>query len=210
MRYQLMLICALLAAGLTWPRTVEARNFELQGRNELCGGIGFAGDVTDWTPGGFKWFNDYSRKLSERTWFNVQFNVVTGGGGGTNCHYDNHGVWRCDNRYHWGGYALEFAAGVKLKWRLRKIPLQFHAKFGGALDLLIFDDWYWDAYHDSLVGVAIGFRGGFGVRYFFLPTLGVGAEFIPTFGPAFFGTDPGPGAEFYGAIDFNTGIEWRF
>jgi hypothetical protein len=199
----LLLSGALLLIVLAGPRPALARNFQLQGQNELCGGIGFAGDITDWTPGGFKWFNDYSRKLSERTWFNAQFNVVTGGGG-RDCYRDNRGIWRCDDRYHWGGYALEFAAGVKLKWRLRNVPLQFHAKFGGAFDVIIFD-----VHPDyNYTGVALGFRGGFGVRYFFLPTLGVGAEIIPTFGPAFINHDVG--AEFYGAIDFNTGVEWRF
>ena len=195
-----------LLLGVLWPTESRARNFELRGKNEICGGIGFAGSMSEYTPGGFKWFNDSSRKLSQRTWFNAQFNVVLGGDGGRHCYYDNRGVWRCDNRHHMGGYALELAAGVKLKWRLRKIPLQFHAKFGGAFDLLVYDrGWVTE---DDLVGVAIGFRGGFGVRYFFLPTLGVGAELIPTFGPAFF-EDP-VGAEFYGAIDFNTGIEWLF
>jgi hypothetical protein len=188
----------------------HARNFQLKGKNELCGGIGFAGDLTDWTPGGFKWFNDYSRQLSKLTWLNFQFNVVLGGGGGRDCWVDNKGRWHCDYRRHFGGYAIELAVGVKLKWRLRTVPLQFHAKFGGAFDIIVFDDYYYDNVYadDSVAGLAIGFRGGFGVRYFFIPTLGVGAELIPTFGPAFL--NHGLGVEPYGSIDFNTGVEWRF
>lgn len=196
-----------LSVGLLWSLPAQAvRNFQLTGNNELCGGIGFAANITDWTPGGFKWFNDYSRKLSKLTWLNFQFNVVTGGRGDRWCRDPRTGrIYACG--YGWGGYALEFGAGVKLKWRLKKIPLQFHAKFGGILDILLFDDSY--LYGDDHVGVAFGFRGGFGVRYFFLPTFGVGAEvLLPTIGPAFINHDVG--AELYASVDFNTGIEWRF
>jgi len=185
-------------------RDALARNFELRGKNELCGGIGFAGDFTDWTPGGFKWFNDYSRQLSKLTWLNFQFNVVLGGGRRYNCHYDprlKDNV--CDYRAHFGGYAVELAAGVKFKWRLRNVPLQFHAKVGGALDLLVFE-----RPGDNISGVAMAVRGGFGVRYFFVPSFGLGAEIIPTFGPAFL--SDGMGVEFYGAIDLNVGVEYRF
>lgn len=194
--------------ALAWvaPRTAEAKNFELRGNNELCGGIGFAANFNEWTPGGFKWFNDYSRMLTRMTWLNFQFNLTAGDRGGQNCWRDNRGVVHCDNRYRWGGTAIEFAAGVKLKWRLKTIPLVFHAKLGGAFDILLFGYDYPGA--GDLTGVAFGFRGGFGVRYFFLPTFGVGAELVPTFGPAFI-EDP-VGAEFYGAIDFNVGVEWRF
>ena len=83
----LAILGALLAA-----QTAEARNFQIKGKNELCGGIGFAGSLTDWTPGGFKWFNDYSRKLSKRTWFNVQFNIVFCGGGCRRWDWDNNGA----------------------------------------------------------------------------------------------------------------------
>jgi len=201
--------CLVLLAGLLWGGSALARNFELRGRNELSGGIGFAASLTDWTPGGFKWFNDYSRELNRTVWLNFQFNVVLGGGGPYNRHncYRVGDRWYCDEWEHWGGYALEFGAGVKLKWRLKKIPLQFHAKIGGVFDILFFDyDWTDDL---DFTGFTVAFRGGFGVRYFFLPTLGVGAELmIPTIGVSFINHDVG--AELYASIDFNTGIEWRF
>jgi hypothetical protein len=57
-------------------------------------------------------------------------------------------------------------------------------------------------------GVAIAFRGGAGVRYFFVPTFGVGAELIHTIGPAILNHDVG--VELYATIDFNVGVEWRF
>lgn len=194
---------AVLLASLACSQVADARNFQLKGKNELCGGIGFAGDFTDWTPGGFKWFNDYSRQMSNLTWLNFQFNVVLGGGN-SYCWWDNRGIQHCDTHRHFGGYAIEMGAGVKFKWRLKQVPLQFHAKVGGAFDLLVFEA----AHDNSVVGAAIAVRGGFGVRYFFVPSLGLGAELIPTFGPAFL--ERPVGVEFYGAIDFNVGIEWRF
>ena len=200
------LTVALFLGTLLSATAAHARNYQIRGDNELCGGFGFSGDISYWTPGGFKWFNDYSRKLSRRAWFNAQLNVVFGGGGG-GCWRDSRDHWHCDR--HWGGYAVELAAGVKLKWRLRRVPLQFHAKFGGALDIIVFDDyWHRDWRHTTYSGVALGFRGGFGVRYFFVPTFGVGAEIIPTFGPAFINN--GVGAELYAAVDFNAGVEWLF
>src|SRR3989339_422678 len=109
-----------------------ARNFPIVGTNELCGGFGFQASLADATPGGFKWFNDYSHQLSQLTWLNVQLNVVLGGSSGWDC-YSRNGKTYCDHWRRWSGNALEMAVGAKLKWRARKIPLQIHAKFGGAV-----------------------------------------------------------------------------
>jgi hypothetical protein len=156
--------------------------------------------MSTWSPSGFKWFNDYSRELSKLVWFNTQFNVLVGGSEYWGCKVDKNGREYDCKGYSWGGNALELGVGVKLKWRLRHVPLQFHAKVGGGLNFL----WYRSAF-----GVGFGFRGGFGVRYFFVPTFGVGAELaIPTVGPAFWNNNVG--AQVYAAVDFSTGVEWRF
>lgn len=193
-------ILAILAVTLlSSTPAVAARNHPIRGSNELSGGIGFSADFTRYTPGGFKWFNEYGLELSKLVWLNLQLNVSTGGYGGR-CFYDNRGHWRCDDRWaYWGGTALEFAGGVKLKWRTQRVPLQIHAKFGGALDLIWFGSFY---------GAAVCFRGGAGVRYFVVPTLGIGAELVTNMGPAFLGYNIG--VEFYGALDANFGVEWRF
>lgn len=183
-----------------------ARNFQLKGKNALNGGIGFAAGLTDWSPGGFKWFNDYDRELGKLVWLNVQLNVSTGGGWGgghQECGYDARGRWRCwwvGGYSHFGGTALEAAIGVKFKWRLRPVPLQFHAKIGGAIDGLFL----WGDYK----GAAFGPRGGFGIRYFFVPTFGLGSELVWNIGPAFINN--GVGAEVWSTLDFNVGVEWRF
>lgn len=194
----LVVCCSLLWAA----ESKAARNFPLRGDNELSGGIGFAAAITDWTPGGFKWFNDYGHRFSDLVWLNLQLNVTAGTW--DNCWVDNRGVQHCswDHYYghHWGGSALELAGGVKLKWRVRTIPLQIHAKLGGALPIIFFPG--------DTRGVAIAFRGGAGVRYFFVPTFGLGVELVNTLGPAFLNNNIG--AEFFASIDFNIGIEWRF
>ena len=169
-----------------------AKNFELQGKNELSGGLGVSSDLGRYVPGGFKWFNDYGRRMSNLVWLNLQFNITAGGG---ECWWDQNQNRHCDD--HWNGKALEFAGGVKLKWRLAKIPLVIHAKLGGFFDIAFMPN--------DHKGVATGFRGGAGARYFFFPTFGVGGELVTNMGPGFI-----DGTFFYATIDFNAGIEWRF
>jgi hypothetical protein len=193
-------LCGLLL--LAFPAEA-AHNFQLKGQNELCGGIGFQTGLSNYTPGGFKWFNDYSREMSTLVWLNVQFNVTIGegwGGGWGTCYDNRGGPYNCwHGNDHFGGNAVETAVGVKLKWRVRAIPLQIHAKFGGALDGVFWGD---------VKGVAFGFRGGVGARYFILPTLGVGGELVHTLGPSFLNSNVG--TQIYATFDFNAGVEWRF
>jgi hypothetical protein len=163
-------------------------------RNEIAGGIGFAADLTAFTPGGFKWFNEYGHQLGGPTWINLQLNVTAGEGG--RCYWHQGGIWVCDS---WSGSAMELVLGAKLKWRVAGGPLQVHAKLGAASELIWFG-----AYH----GTALAFRTGFGLRYFVVPELSVGGEIGTAVGPLFSRQDDG--VELYGAIDLNLGLEWRF
>ena len=187
--------------------SVEARNFQLKGNNEVSGGFGFQAGFTDYTPGGFKWFNEFSHALGRITWLNVQLNVVLGGDHGWGgaycgiCGYDaHHNPIYCGCYQGFSGYAIETAIGVKLKWRLQKVPLQFHAKFGGIIAPTFFGG--------GTDGVALGYRGGFGIRYFVVPSLGVGAEFMHDLGPTYINN--GVGWHVYATLDFNVGVEVRF
>ena len=195
-------IVSLLLLGATSAQA--ARNFQLKGNNDLSGGFGFQSGFGDYTPGGFKWFNEYNHELGRVVWLNVQLNFVLGGehhyGNCGTCWDARRGYYPCGNCYAgFSGYAIETAIGAKLKWRLRKIPLQFHAKFGGILA---------PTFYGGSEGVAFGYRGGFGVRYFVVPTLGVGGEFMHDMGPVW--VNNGHGWGFYGTFDFNVGVEWRF
>ncbi|MDJ0761679.1 MAG: hypothetical protein QNJ97_01725 [Myxococcota bacterium] len=171
-----------------------------QGENALNGGFGFQAGLSDWTPGGFKWFNGYSRQLTQRGWLNFQVNVVAGDMDDRHCWNDVDGDIHCDNG-GWDGNTVEFVAGVKLRWDMGRLPIIIDAKLGGAFELLFLGNDY--------VGFGVGFRAGIGVHYFFFPDFGIGAELVSTIGPSFI--PDGPGAELYAAIDFQAiGVEYRF
>ena len=124
---RLTVVIAAVGLLLLSSTSAEARNNRISGQHELSGGIGFAADLGDWTPGGFKWFNDYGYQLTRLTWLNFQLNVTTAGGG-RDCFRRGNGDIVCDGRRHFGGTALELAGGVKLKWRLtRRAPLQIRS-----------------------------------------------------------------------------------
>jgi hypothetical protein len=186
---------ALLATSIPAEAQIRRRYQVSRGAHELSGGIGFAADLSRYAPGGFKWFNEYGQHLSGKTWLNLQLNVVLGDG--DRCYWYRGDVWRCEDDGRFDGNALELVGGVKVKWP--NGPVQVHAKFGGAVNLIWFDAFY---------GAALGFRGGAGVRYFVIPTLSVGGELVATVGPAFMRYDLG--TELYGTLDFNIGVEWRF
>ncbi len=171
------------------------------GKNAVDGGFGFQVGMGHWAPGGFKWFNEYNRGLTDLVWLNLGVNVTLGDMDDDRCWYDDRrNRWVCDNDGHWDGNAVQFVFGVKLRFELKKFPVVIDAILGGATDLFFFGGDY--------EGVAIGFKGGPGFHYFFFDNLGVGAKFTFMLGPAFTKQE---GAEFYGAFDFQLiGVEFRF
>jgi hypothetical protein len=193
-----LLVCVLSHLSAVLPAHGRVRNHKIEGEHELSGGIGFNASLSAYGPGGFAWFNEYGYHLKGIVWLNLQLNVIAGETRG-HCKYQSN-KWSCDDKYYAeGGTGLESIAGVKLKWRLRKIPLQFHAKFGGGPMLVWWGDFY---------GAVVALKGGGGARYFVVPTLGVGMEITTAFGPAFYRYDLG--TRFYGALAMNLGVEWRF
>jgi hypothetical protein len=194
----LALIALSTLVWLTAPADALAQN--PTGENAINGGFGFQVGMTRWAPGGFKWFNEYNRGFTDMVWLNVGFNVTLGDMDDDRCWYDNRrDRWYCDEG-HWDGNSLQFIFGVKLRFELSKVPIVVDAILNGALDVLFFGGDY--------AGVAIGFRGGPGIHYFFFDNLGVGMKFTFMLGPAFTKQD---GAEFYGSFDFQVlGIEFRF
>ncbi len=174
---------------------------EPDGNNSVNGGFGLQLGLSDWAPGGFKWFNEYNRGISEHVWLNIQVNLSLGNSR-YRCWYDDRGRRHCDDRYYdyrWGGNALEFAVGPKLRFPLDKIPLIIDAKLGGMLDLLFFGGGY--------SGISAGFRGGVGVHYFIFDNLGIGAEIMCNMGPYIINGYTG----FFATLDFQIlGVEFRF
>ncbi len=193
-----VLIIGLLVLLFALP--LKAQTVALGADNAISGGFGFQAGLSNWTPGGFKWFNDYSRKLSQLVWLNFQANVTLGDTDDRHCWHDDKHHRHCDyNR--WDGSQVDFVIGVRLSWYLSKLPLEIYAKLGGAVDLLLLGFNY--------TGIAFGFRGGVGANFFFFPNFGVGLALLTTLGPSVISN--GPDAEFYCAIDFQViGVEYRF
>ena len=193
-----MLITVLL--GLLSASPSRALDVTPKGDNAVSGGFGFQAGLSDWAPGGFKWFNDYFRRLNRLVWLNFQINATFGDLDDRHCWYDNGGNKHCDYR-RWDGNQVDFVAGVRLAWLMKKIPLLIYAKLGGAVDLLL--------YGFDYTGIAFAFRGGVGARFFFLPNFGVGAELLSALGPSIIAD--GPGAQFYASLDFQViGVEYRW
>jgi hypothetical protein len=197
-----VLTAAICCAAATDSYAAKRNAVSPDGKNAVNGGFGLqVGMSYDWAPGGFKWFNEYNRELSEHVWLNTQINLTLGNSR-SHCWYDNQGNYHCDERYNdyrWGGRSLEFAVGPKLRFPLDKIPLVIDAKLDGFLDVLFFGDGY--------TGVSTGFRGGVGVHYFIFDNLGIGAEIMCNLGPYFMEGYVG----FYATLDFQIlGVEFRF
>ena len=144
--------------GLLWVSRAEAGSLALEGPNAYSGGIGVQAGLTRWTPGGFKFFNDYSREPTRIVWLNFQLNGAVGDMDPRHCKGDRRKDPRCDY-HHWDGGDFQFAFGVKLVWDLNKLPIQMYGKIGGMADVLFLGEYY--------TGVALGVRGGVGAHYFF-------------------------------------------
>jgi hypothetical protein len=200
-RYFIAAVIAVCCTAATQSQAARRNTVSPEGKNSVNGGFGLQVGFTDWAPGGFKWFNEYNRKLSERVWLNAQFNLSIGNSR-RHCWYDNQGNYVCDagyTDYRWGGNSMEFAVGPKLRFPLDRIPLVIDAKLDGFLDVLFF--------HDGYTGVATGFRGGVGVHYFIFDNLGIGAEIMCDLGPSFMQGY----ASFFAILDFQIlGVEFRF
>lgn len=192
------LLCSAMSATAYAERAVAP-----EGKNSVNGGFGFQVGLSDWAPGGFKWFNEYNRGLSDHVWLNVQVNLSLGDSDARNCWYDNRGDLHC-NGARWSGNSLEFALGPKLRFPVSKFPIIVDAKLGGFLNVLFFNGYY---NNDRYNGVATGFRGGAGVHYFFFDNLAVGSEVMCNLGASFMKDDAG----LYVTLDFQIiGVEFRF
>lgn len=187
----------LTSAALLRPSEARAQSAD---RNAVNGGIGFQVGIPNWSPGGFKWFNEYARKLGRITWLDFQLNTTVGSMYGGDCYTRPNGELYCEDG-HWDGGALDFVIGAKLRFDLSKVPVVIDAKMGGAFDLLFFGREY--------AGIAFALRGGCEAHYFILDNLGVGGGIYMSVGPAVIAFDIGAQAFF--AINMQLiGVEYRF
>ena len=59
LRWAVAILTVGFILGSAAPADARVKNFQFAGKHELSGGIGFGAGFTDFSPGGFKWFNDY-------------------------------------------------------------------------------------------------------------------------------------------------------
>jgi hypothetical protein len=187
--------------------------FAFNGSNEISVGLGYQFGLGGQfgNPTGFKLFFDYGRRITDLVWLDFQLNPVFGyGPSNTGICYDPRGhAFACGFSYYYGGYGLEFAGGVKLKFPLR-IPLVIEVPITlavmGMFDRVCGDD-----------GAALLFRTGGEVKYFVTRWLGVGGGVHVAFGPGFHGSSSSAVCSYYGSyndfagfVDVDAGVEFVF
>ena len=71
-----MILCAAVVLFIGSPASGKGKSglgtLFPEGENAVNGGFGFQAGLSDWAPGGFKWFNEYNRGLSDHVWLGAQ------------------------------------------------------------------------------------------------------------------------------------------
>ncbi len=158
---------------------------------------GYGGTIAN--PSGFKLTADYAYQFHPIVWFDLQVNNVFGfGGAGGGCI-----ATAATNCYYSGGWGLELAGGVKLKFRT-SIPLVVEVPLLIGATVL-----YNRECGDG--GAAIAVHPGAGLKYFVTNRIGLGIQVSTAVGPGFHSTSKchgGSYTDFYGYFDFMAGAEF--
>ncbi len=172
------------------------------GKHELSANlgyqIGFGQAVGD--TSGMKLSGEYAYRFHPFVWFDAQLNQTFGLGARDGlCAKD---ITKICYR---GGWATQFAAGVKLKF-VTRIPLVIEVPI-----LLGITGLYARECGDDSVAVPVARFGG-GIKYFLKPRIAVGASVNFDMGPAFHDSTSckagGRFTDFYGSFDFQVGAEF--
>src|SRR5262249_25498877 len=122
-------------------------------------------------------------------------------GGGRDCFVDRAGFFACDRP---GGEALGLLIGAKWKLQTHSERLVPYIKAGGGVAFL-----FWPSPYSNCVPPVAGLGGG--VKYFVLPTVGVGGEMAAMLGPGLYGCGPYcTTSTLYAAWTIMGGVEWNF
>jgi hypothetical protein len=165
---------------------------------------GFGGQFAN--PSGFKLFFDYDHRITDIVWLDFQLNPVFGYAAAFEgvCYDPKGHAFACNSNLYYGGWAVEFAGGIKLRFPT-PIPLVVDVPITASV-MAMFNRQCGDD------GAAVMLRAGGEVRYFVTKWLGVGGGVHLAFGPGFHGAGPcSPGyTDFVGLFDFQAGVEFIF
>jgi hypothetical protein len=156
--------------------------------NELAFHIGYGAGLGG-NARGLRVQGDFSNRLGQSLWVDIQMAIVSGG-----CHTDE---TSCRNG---SGSAVEVLGGAVWKFQT-KLPIVPYAKVNAG-PTFIFPD-------GTRSAAGILFRGGAGAHYFFYDWFGVGAEFSTAAGVAFYGGN-GRSSGALGSFDANLGVALQF
>ena len=161
--------------------------------------LGFAQQVGD--SAGLKLVADYAYRFHRVLWFDVQLNQLFGFGPRDGACLKNAAAI-C----YRGGWSTQFAAGVKVKIDLDKVPLVIEVPI-----LLGLTGMYNRECGDDGVAIPV-VRTGAGLKYFVKPRFGLGVAINVDLGPAFHEATACKGGgrytDFYGAVDVLLGAEF--
>jgi hypothetical protein len=200
----------LLLVALSFSATAKAdeavqRSIDIQpSRHEVNVHLGyqagFGGSLG--SPSGLKLVADYAYKVQRFTWFNLQVGNTFGFGG-----HDGLCVNSTDSQCYRGGWDFEIAAGVRLSWQLKRVPMNFEVPLLVGVDVLYNRDC-----GDNGAAFPV-LKPGVRAKYFVTPRVGLGVGVNFAFGPSMHSGGASvcttrSYTDFYGAVDILMGAEF--
>jgi hypothetical protein len=201
-----ILTISLLVASSSFAQPTISRHYNggFVGPNELTAEMGLQASLGGTTPGGFKLFFDYARRMSNLVWLDFKVNPTFDTGYRQGVCYDQFGdPYACGYSGLYGnGYAIDLLAGAKFKWLVVRNKLMPYCNINGGV-VPVFSRPNGDD------GAAIVVNTGGGLKYFVTPHVGLGGEINLTLGPGFYGGPNNTGHnELYRAFNFGVGAEF--
>jgi hypothetical protein len=173
-------------------------------KHELSAYLGYQAGVGGvyQNPSGLKITGEYAYRFHEIAWFDLQLGNVFGFGStyGLCADSSNSFCYR-------GGWALDIAGGVKLKFKTA-VPLVIEVPILLGVDVL----YNRDCGDDGAAGPLL--KAGANAKYFLTKSIGLGAALGFAFGPGFHGSSSVGSCkhdsyvDFYGAFDFSVVAEF--
>ena len=156
--------------------------------DELSLHAGFSGGLGD-NVSGLRLQGDYSYRLGQTTWFDLQMGVVSG-----SCR--NQEIACSDGT----GDSVDIVAGAGWKYQTR-LPLVVHVRFAGG-PIFLFPD-------SARSSAGFLLRGAAGAHYFLYDWFGLGGELAGTWGMGFFRASPSHTGNL-GSVEATLGVTLQF